>query len=265
MVSRKTNAAQRQPANLTAEQMRQAIPKLERRIRELEEFDPETVTNRGDPRVDRLETKIEDTVSEIFDADTLDYERFRPGALDTASIYMGSETPLHEVQAGLIRGKEWAVDKLKTIIEVFKEKLEDDAESPATRARRAFADLNLHAEIARASAKLFEDGHYANAVEDACKALDLLVKLRSGRSDPSGTELMQLVFSQKNPILKFNEQKTDSEKSEQLGMQFLYSGAMLAMRNTRAHGLVQDDAEHAVDCLSFLSMLAKSLDRTERA
>ncbi len=115
------------------------------------------------------------------------------------------------------------------------------------------------------AAQLFRDGHYANAVEDACKVLDMLVKMRTMRTDPSNTELMQLVFSPKTPILKFNEQQNDSEKSEQQGMMFLFAGAMLALRNPRAHGLVTDHPERAMEYLSFLSMLAKSLDRTQRA
>ena len=45
---------------------------------------------------------------------------------------------------------------------------------------------------------------------------------------------------------------------------FLYAGAMLAFRNPRAHGLIQDAAESAVDYLAFLSLLAKMLDRAER-
>jgi uncharacterized protein (TIGR02391 family) len=63
----------------------------------------------------------------------------------------------------------------------------------------------------------FEDGHYAEAVEAACKVLDGLVRYRSGRFDASGTSLMQTVFSPNNPVLKFNEQGNDSEKSEQRG------------------------------------------------
>jgi len=85
------------------------------------------------------------------------------------------------------------------------------------------------------------------------------------RTDPSGTELMQLVFSPNSPILKFNDQTNASEKSEQQGMMYLYAGAMLALRNPRAHSLDNDHPERAIEYLSFLSMLAKALDRTQRA
>jgi uncharacterized protein (TIGR02391 family) len=101
-------------------------------------------------------------------------------------------------------------------------------------------------------------------VEDACKALDGLVRLRSDRSDLSGTSLMHTVFSSNNPLLRFNNLATDSEKSEQQGMMYLYAGAMLTFRNPRAHALIEDDPEMALEIVGFISHLAKALDRTKR-
>jgi uncharacterized protein (TIGR02391 family) len=124
--------------------------------------------------------------------------------------------------------------------------------------------LGIHDEIDRAARKLFHDGHYANAVEAACKVLDLLVKMRSGKDDVSGTPLMQVVFSPNNPILRFNDLRSQSDRDEQQGMMFLYAGAMLALRNRRAHELIEDDPEQAVSYIGFLSMLAKALNRTKR-
>lgn len=263
MATRRTPPPQPQPANLSAEQMRAAIPKLERRIRDLEDLDPASLRQREDPRLEALESKLKDTLSEIFGHGSIEYQRFAPRKLDRAGYNMMYETPLQEVVASVGESKAREIANLRTIIELFQEKLSDGGDSPAVRARRSFGDLNLHPEIARASAKLFEDGHYAEAVENACKVLDMLVKMRSMRMDPSGTELMQLVFSPKSPVLKFNDQTNDSERSEQQGMMYLFAGAMLALRNPRAHGLVQDHPESAVEYLSFLSMLAKSLDRTK--
>jgi uncharacterized protein (TIGR02391 family) len=266
MVTRKAQPAQQpQPANLTPEQMRAAIPKLQRRIADLDAFDPQSVQVRSDPRIDALDKKLDETISSVFGMDTHEYLRYAPHKLDRAGIYFGYEVPLHEVVASLVESKERELTNLRIIISLMEENLADGGETPASKARRAFGDLDLHPEIERASGQLFRDGHYANAVEDACKVLDMLVKLRAMRTDPSGTELMQLVFSQKNPILKFNDQQNDSEKSEQQGMMYLFAGAMLALRNPRAHGLVDDHPERAVEYLSFLSMLARSLDRTQRA
>lgn len=263
MATRKPASVSPQPANLSVEQMRSAIPKLERRIKDLEAFDPSTIQDRGDPRLEALERKLIDTIADVFGYGSVEYHRFSPDSLDQAGYNMMADTPLHRVIQSIAQSQQREIVNLKTIIDLFNEKMADGDESLSERAKRSFGDLDLQPEIARACSKLFADGHYAEAVEAGCKVLDLMVKMRSLRTDPSGTELMQLVFSPKSPILKFNDQATDSERSEQQGMMYLFAGAMLALRNPRAHGLVQDHPENAVQYLSFLSMLAKSLDRTK--
>lgn len=250
-------------AILSPEQMKAAIPKLQRRIAELEEVDINTIQSRGEPRFIALEQKIDSTLMDIFGSNTIEYQKFHIWQLDTAGVNYLYETPLYEVREGYKRGIEQAISNLKTVIVLFEERLGDLAETPAGRALKALGELELHPEIERAIGKLFRDGHYANAVEDACKVLDGLVKIRSGKHDLSGTELMQFVFSPKNPILKFNELKTPTDLSEQQGMMFLYAGAMLAFRNPRAHQIIKDDPEKAFEYIGFLSLLAKLLDEAE--
>jgi uncharacterized protein (TIGR02391 family) len=249
------------PASLSRDQMRAAIPKLERRIGDLEDFDPRSITERDDPRIQALESKLMDTLAEIFGHETADFQRFAPKSLDQAGYNMMYKTPINDVVQSVSASKIRELSNLRTVVELFNEKLLDGDESPATKAKRVFGDLDLHPEIGRACGELFRNGHYSESVEAACKVLDMLVKMRSMRTEPSGTELMQLVFSPKNPILKYNNQSDESARSEQLGMMYLFAGAMLALRNPRAHGLIRDCPENAVGYLSFISMLAKSLDR----
>jgi uncharacterized protein (TIGR02391 family) len=265
MAAKRPQPAQPKAANLTADQMQLAIPKLKRRIDELDAFDPGSISERFDPRIGALEAKLEDTLAGVFGEGTQEYNRHQSPALDQAPIYMGGETSLREVQEGLQRGKDQALINLRTVIELFEEKLGDGGETPAGRARRAFGDLDLHSDIAARCSKLFEDGHYSQAVETACKVLDMMVQYRSMRDDLNGTALMRTVFSPKAPILKYNDQQNETEKSEQEGMMHLFEGAMLALRNPRAHGMINDHPERAIEYLSFLSMLAKSLDRTQPA
>jgi hypothetical protein len=47
---------------------------------------------------------------------------------------------------------------------LLKEQLGDDRDSLADRAIRAYSNLDLHPEIARAASELYRDGHYANAI-----------------------------------------------------------------------------------------------------
>lgn len=251
-------------ANLTPERMRAAVPILRRRIAELREFDAESVNDRDDPQITVLEAAIDEALVLILGADTLDYRRNREAAeLDTARYSM-YETPLDEVREGLQHGKERAIALLERMISSFEERLGDIGEDGAGHALRAIEGLDLHPEIERAAGKLYRDGHYANAVEDACKALNAFVKLRSGRDDLDGTSLMLTVFSTKTPILRFNELKDESDRSEQAGMMHLYAGAMMGLRNPRAHKIVRDDAERALEYIAFVSLLAKILDEAER-
>jgi hypothetical protein len=97
MTIKKSPPPQPAAANLSFEQMRSAIPKLVRRIRDLEEFDPNSLTQRGDPRLEALENKLKDTMADVFGHDTLEYNRFRPRSLDTAGFNMMYQTSLGEV------------------------------------------------------------------------------------------------------------------------------------------------------------------------
>jgi uncharacterized protein (TIGR02391 family) len=263
MARRTTTAPTRQPANLSPEQMRAAIPKLRRRIEELKAFDVFLIRELGDPRIGALKQKIAATLVEIFGADSLEYQRDSNATLlDANTLYF--EPSIGDIIDGHKRGIARSVSILETNVALFEEALQDAGNSPKSRVIGAFADLDLHPEISRAAATLFDNGHYSNAVEDACKILDLLVKMRSGRDDMSGTELMQTVFSPKSPVLRFNDLTSETDRSEQQGMMFLFAGAMLAIRNPRAHELIKDNPEQALEYIGFLSTLAKAVDRAKR-
>jgi len=119
----------------------------------------------------------------------------------------------------------------------------------------------LHPAIEQAAGQLFRDGHYANAVEDAVKALNELVRLNSGIDDKDGSALMEFIFSPKNPVLKFNNLSDTSEIDEQKGFMMMFSGAVTGLRNPRAHKIIKDDAEMALEFIAFISLLAKLADR----
>ena len=158
-----------------------------------------------------------------------------------------------------------AAAKLRTAIEMLQEKLGDLGETSAGQALRAYEGLDLHPEIVPAVGKLYRDGHYANAIEDAVKALNALVRMRSGVEHLDGSKLMEHVFSPSKPILRFNGLADDSDRDEQRGYMMLFSGAVAGLRNPRAHKLIQDDAERALEFIAFVSLLAKLLDGAERA
>jgi len=260
---KRSQPQEKDPANLSREQMRNAIPKINRRIEEVKQFNVDEITERYDPRIGALLRKIDDTLVEIFSHNTIDYDRYRISSLDHAPTVMGG-IHLHEAKKGIKKGFHSAIVELDSLIETFKEKIQDTSEDPSVRANRTLSELNIHPELVKGIGKLFQDGHYANAVEDACKILESFVKMRSMRFDLAGTDLMQKVFSPKQPILQFNDLRTETDKSEQQGMMFLYAGAMLALRNPRAHSIRVDDPENALDLIMFINLLIKSLDNAKK-
>lgn len=253
-------------ANLSVQQKSEAIAKIDRRLAELRAFDPETVADRADPRIRALEGKLETLLVSIFGPETLEYRRYHSQVtdLDTAG-YNIYGTPLQEVREGLHRGKNQSIATLTEIRSGFLEDIDDAGQGAVSRPLKAYEGLDLHPAIERAAGRLFRDGHYANAIEDAVKALNGLVRLNSGVDDRDGTSLMEFVFSPKAPILKFNSLSDQSDLDEQKGFMMMFSGAVAGLRNPRAHKLIQDDPERALEFIAFISLLAKLADKAARA
>ena len=115
--------------------------------------------------------------------------------------------------------------------------------------------------LALASRKLFKDGHYARAVEEAFKCLDNLVKQKSGLSHAFGADLMRTAFSPKKPILKLSNLLSNSQKDEQQGYMEIFAGVMTGIRNPRAHEHeLVDDPEVALEMLVMANHLVRKLE-----
>jgi uncharacterized protein (TIGR02391 family) len=265
-----SRSAGRPSANLSPAQIRAAIPLLEARIADLEALPAEAITSRSDPRVLALQSKTDGTLGRVFGPETNEYHRLREVKFLDApqSVLLGPRfgggyrahgEPVQEIQQGIDKKRQRAVALLTEEVALMKEQLGDDGDNTADRAIRAYSNLDLHPEIARAASGLYRDGHYASAIENAVKALNAWVCYRSGEM-LDGTALMEKVFSPKNPVLRFNELKDKSDEDEQRGFMMLFSGAITALRNPRAHKLIEDEAERALEFIAFVSLLAKLLD-----
>src|SRR4051812_2461435 len=109
-------------ASLTAEQMRVALPKVKRRIDELQALDPTKLSKRDDPAIRAVEDRVNQTLTDIFGNDTVEYNRFSV-MLDTAGYNMVDEIPRQEWIEGYRHGIADAIEKLKSIVQLFEEEL----------------------------------------------------------------------------------------------------------------------------------------------
>jgi len=243
--------------SLTLREMERGMELLDSRIKELQDFDIGSIAQRNDPRIDGLEASITDALLSIFGEGTPEYKLYRAaGDLDTARHNYAFEVPRPEIAEGFQRGKERSLQLLGRARNSLKEK---SGQNPGERAIRAYGNLNLHPEIARAASKLYSDGHYSNAVEASVKALNGLVRLRSG-IEADGSSLMERAFNPSSPSIKFNALADQSDRDEQKGFMMMFSGAVSGLRNPRAHKFINGDPERALEFIAFVSLLAKLLD-----
>jgi uncharacterized protein (TIGR02391 family) len=118
-----------------------------------------------------------------------------------------------------------------------------------------------NAELRAATRSRFESGHYADAIETGVKALNTLIRSRTGRTE-DGDPLMTLVFSPNKPLLRINKNKSKADESAQRGHMLLCQGVIAAWRNPRAHALTVDDP---VRCLMMLENIGDLMDTTSKA
>ncbi|WP_427008261.1 TIGR02391 family protein [Pseudarthrobacter sp. H2] len=122
---------------------------------------------------------------------------------------------------------------------------------------------NLHSDVQKAAGDLFADGHMASAVSEAFKSLEVRVRLLSGL-DQSGSTLMSTAFSSKSPILDVATEDGRSGQDEREGFMALFRGAMIGIRNPKAHELFrEEDPQQALEYLAFASLLHRRIDLTE--
>ncbi len=80
-----------------------------------------------------------------------------------------------------------------------------------------FERLITEPEIYAVSHDLFVGQFYNNSVQEALTALDNYIKVKVGKTSPSGAKLMREVFDTNSPLLAFSGRTCQSEKDEQEG------------------------------------------------
>lgn len=139
------------------------------------------------------------------------------------------------------------------------------AHSSNTKDMDYFRIFNIHPEIDKVSKQLFDDKHYPQAIFEAFKRVNNLVKEKSGRNDLDGKGLMLTSFSVNNPILQMNGLSSQSDKDEQEGFMHLYAGAIMGIRNPKGHEtIIQKNKDRTLKYLSFASLLCERLDECKK-
>lgn len=108
--------------------------------------------------------------------------------------------------------------------------------------------------------ELLQDDYF-HAVLEAVKSLAQRIRDITGLTT-DGAELIDQAFSLKNPLIRLNELKSETDRSEHLGVAMLLKGCFSAVRNPSAHEprLLWKGEDDAADYLTLVSLLHRKLD-----
>jgi uncharacterized protein (TIGR02391 family) len=139
-----------------------------------------------------------------------------------------------------------------------------EARSEPVGGSHPFDDRNIHTRIQNTSKKLFDDGHYALATFEAYKLLDKEVGAMA-KLNESGVKLMMKAFSEQSPLIRLTDMASTSDKDEQEGYKFIFSGSVMAIRNPRGHEYgVRESPTECLDHLSLASLLLRRLENAKK-
>ena len=122
---------------------------------------------------------------------------------------------------------------------------------------------NIHPQISMVAKSRYDNGHYADAVEAAFKEVNTRVKniykIRTS-IEKDGAKLMQAAFSVHNPVIKIGDLSTETGINIQQGYMEMFAGAMIGIRNPKAHCNQTISKADATRKLHFASMLMYKLN-----
>ncbi|MCK4866352.1 MAG: TIGR02391 family protein [Gammaproteobacteria bacterium] len=150
------------------------------------------------------------------------------------------------------------------VIHTEKETTLKGARARAGALRSTLEDRGAHDEVFNyCRAELLEE-NYFHAVLEAIKGVAQRIRNLSSLTT-DGADLVNTVFSVKNPILAINSLETETDISEQKGFSNILVGLFGAVRNPTAHApkvLWPMTEQDALDIFSLVSFVHRKLDNT---
>jgi uncharacterized protein (TIGR02391 family) len=120
---------------------------------------------------------------------------------------------------------------------------------------------NVKPQLWSAISQPYEAADYSHAILSAMHYMSETLRERTGL-DGDGAKLVDSALGGNPPRLRVNKFQTQTEKDVQTGLAQLLRGMYQAIRNPRAHGLVQDDQHTADAIVLFANYLVDLLDKS---
>jgi uncharacterized protein (TIGR02391 family) len=241
--------------SFTVEEIEFGIRKLARRKAEVEGLNPSDVRH-GDPQIRNIESNIRNTVREVFGENSPEFHEHGHLTIWRGGVAF-NETE-HVLQRKFAEGIPQTVVILDGLIARLEEKREDLGGVVPNQDSDESIWSDIHPKIVSVVKTRFETEHYADAVESALKEVNSVVKdivRRKTGNELDGANLMRTAFSPNNPIIVLDDLSTETGRNIQQGYMEIFAGAMIGIRNPKAHDnitITEIRAKHFIYLASLL-------------
>lgn len=116
----------------------------------------------------------------------------------------------------------------------------------------------FHPRVIQLARPRFENGNYADAVLACLRELNTIIKnhvKQAINQELDGAPLMTRAFSANNPIIQFEDLTTEMGRNIQLGYMKIFEGAMIGIRNPKAHANMYPDRNKSIHLLFIASFM----------
>jgi uncharacterized protein (TIGR02391 family) len=116
----------------------------------------------------------------------------------------------------------------------------------------------LHPKVIQLARPRFENGQLADAVLACLREINTIVKAHVRQAinqELDGAPLMTRAFSSNNPIIEFGDLTTENGRNIQLGYMKIFEGAMIGIRNPKAHANMYPDRNKSIHLLFIASFM----------
>lgn len=243
----------------TNDEIATAIIKLKRRITAVEALDP-TKIRYDDAQVDLVESNIRKAIMEIFGENSHEYREHGYIRIWEGGYAFGE--PDYVLQNKFTDGLPRTLTILKGLIARLEEKREELGEVPLHASLANFWS-DIHPKIAVVAMARYESDHFADAVEAALKEINSIMKdivKRKTGNELDGASLMRTALSPKGPIICLGDLSTETGRNVQEGYMEIFAGAMIGIRNPKAHDNINITENRARHFIYLASLLMHKID-----
>ena len=121
----------------------------------------------------------------------------------------------------------------------------------------------LHPRVIHLGKPRFKKGFYADSVSVCLREINAIIKdyvRQSINEELDGAKLMTRAFSLNNSIIRLGDLTTENGRNIQLGYMKIFEGAMIGIRNPKAHSNLDPDKKKTIHLLFLVSFMFVKLD-----